>query len=83
MSEYKKCSLPFTIENFESNDIHKVSDEVIASTKTSLMNGFQSGQSLFGIASQVATHLEKVVGGFWLCNIKPAEVESGLIKCEY
>ena len=31
----------------------------------------------------MTSHLEKLQGGYWLCNIKPADIESGLIKCEY
>ena len=35
------------------------------------------------VAMKVTDTLDKNEGGFWLCSIRPLEIEGGLIKSEY
>ena len=85
MQQFKMFDLPFTIDsaNLKPSQTFKISDEIIYQAKLSLVQGFTSKRRLFDIASQVTEKLEETEGGYWLCNIRPIDIENGLIKSEY
>ena len=70
-------------DNLKATQNFKISWPIIELAKTTLVAGFKEKTRLFDIASQVAEKLEETEGGYWLCNIRPVEVENGLIKSEY
>ena len=63
--------------------MRKIDEETAQFCKENLVKFFDEKNCLADISSAMTDLLDNKMGGFWLCNIRPMEVEYGLIKSEY
>ena len=47
-----------------------------------MIEGFALKWVLKDVSEHITDTLDHKIGGFWLCNIKPVEVDNGLIKSQ-
>ena len=85
LDQLSKFTLPYklTDKDFTVSDCRKVTQESVQFVKEQLVECFQSKASFHEIASHITDQLDKKLGGFWLCQIKPNEIEVGIVKSEY
>ena len=61
----------------------KVPQDIIDLVKKTLIAGFFTKSSLKEVAEHVTDALDDTKGGFWLCAIKPQDIEEGLTKSDF